>query len=58
MKLEVPENKIRIKTEELAKVVAAALGLELIQFLTALAIFLKGDLKKSVNRITATWQNG
>ena len=45
MKLEVPENKIRIKTEELAKVVAAALGLELIQFLAALAIFHQDDMK-------------
>ena len=47
-----------INTEEKAKVVAAAWGMELIQFLAALAILNQDDLKKRMNRTTATWQNG
>ena len=43
-----------INTEEKAKVVAAVWGTELIQFLDAL----QDDLKKRINRITATWRNG
>ena len=35
----------RIKTEEKENVVAAAWGMELIQFLAALAIFQQGDWK-------------
>ena len=48
----------RINTEEKAKVVAAAWGKELIQFLAAIAILHQNDLKKRINRITATWRNG
>ena len=51
-------SKIRIKTEEKAKVVAAVCGTELLQFFAALAIFHQEDLKKKMNRITATWRNG
>ena len=40
------------------KVVTAAWGMELIQFLAALVILHQDDLKKRVNRITATWRNG
>ena len=39
------------KTKEKAKVVAAVWGMELIQFLTVLAIFHQDDLKKRMNRI-------
>ena len=42
----------RINTEEKAKVVAAAWGKELIQFLAAIAILHQDDLKKRINRIT------
>ena len=51
-------SKIRIKTEEKAKVVAAVCGTELLQFFAALAIFHQEDLKKKMNRITATLRNG
>ena len=51
-------HRRRIKTEEKAKVVADVQGTELIQFLAALAIFHQDDLKKRMNRITATWRNG
>ena len=40
-------HRRRIYTEAKAKVVAAAWGSELIQFLAALAIFYKGDLKNT-----------
>ena len=33
-------------------------GTELLQFFAALAIFHQEDLKKKMNRITATWRNG
>ena len=39
----------RIKTKEKAKVVAAAWGAELIQFLAALAILNQDDLKNRMN---------
>ena len=48
----------RIKTEEKAKVLAAAGGMELIQFHAAPAIVHQDDPKKRMNRIMATWQNG
>ena len=47
----------RIKTEEKAKVVAAAWGAELIQFLAALAVLHQDDLKKRINKIKAAWRN-
>ena len=47
-----------INSKEKAKVVAAAWGTELIQSLTALAILHQDDLKKMMNRITATCWNG
>ena len=47
-----------IKTEEKAKVVGAVWGTELIQFLAALQIQHWDGLKKSMNRIEATWWNG
>ena len=46
-------NRRRIKTEEMAKVVAAVWGTEWIQFLAALAIFHQDILKKRLNRILA-----
>ena len=48
----------RIKTEEKAKVLAAAGGMELTQFHAAPAIVHQDDSKKRMNRIMATWQNG
>ena len=50
--------KIRINTVKKAKVVTAVWGTNLIQILAALAIFDQDDMKKNVNRITATWWNG
>ena len=47
-----------IKTEEKAKVVAAAWETELIQFFATLDSLHQDDLKKRMNRITATWRNG
>ena len=44
-----PTHRRRIKTEEKAKVVAAAWGAELIEFLAALAILHQDDLKNRVN---------
>ena len=41
-------HKRRINTEEKAKVVAAAWGTELIQFLAALANLHQDDMKKSI----------
>ena len=38
--------------------VTAVWGTNLIQILAALAIFDQDDMKKNVNRITATWWNG
>ena len=52
------DHRRRIKTEEKAKVVAGVWGTKFIKFLAALAIFHQDDLKKRVNRITATWRNG
>ena len=43
------EHIRRIKTEEKAKVVAACLGAELIQFTTAVAILHQEDLKNRIN---------
>ena len=51
-------NRKKIKTEEMAKVVAAFWGTELIQFLASLAIFHQDDFKKRMNRIRVTWWNG
>ena len=51
-------HRIRINTEGKAKVVAAALGTELINFLVTLTILHQDDLKKRMNRIAATWRNG
>ena len=48
-------HRIRINTEENAKVVTAAWGTEFIQFLAALAILHQNDLKKRMNRIMDTW---
>ena len=49
-------HRLRIITEGKAKVVAAAWGKELIQFLAALAILHQDDLKKRMNRIIlAEW---
>ena len=42
-------RKRRIYTEEKAKVVAAAWGTKLIQFLAALAVLLQNDMKKLIN---------
>ena len=39
-------HRRRINTDEKAKVVAAAWGIELIQFIAALAVFHQDDLKK------------
>ena len=50
-------HRRRINTEENI-VVTAASGPELIQFLATLAILRQDDLKKRINRITATWWNG
>ena len=51
-------HRRRIKTEVKAKVVAAAWGAELIQFLAALAVLHQDDLKKRINKIKAAWRNG
>ena len=51
-------NRRRIKTEEMAKVVAAVWRTELIQFLASLAISHQDDFKKRMNRIMVTWWNG
>ena len=50
-------HRIRLNTEEKAKVVAAAWGTALILLLAALAILHQDDLKKRMNRIMATWRN-
>ena len=42
-------SRRRIYTEEKAKVVAAVWGLEFIQFLAALAVMQKDDMKKRMN---------
>ena len=42
-------HKRRIKTEEKARVDAAAWGTELIKFLAAIAIFYPDDLNKRMN---------
>ena len=47
-------HRIRINTEEMAKVVAATWKTELIQFLATLAILHQDDLKKRMNRLKAT----
>ena len=47
-------HRIRLNTEEKAKVVAAAWGTALILLLAALAILHQDDLKKRMNRIKAT----
>ena len=52
------QKKYTVKTEEKAKVIAAVWGTKLIQFLAASAIFHKDDLKKRMNRITASCWNG
>ena len=49
-------HRIRINIEGKAKVVAA-LGTELIQFFTELAILHQDDLKKMINKITTAWRN-
>ena len=51
-------HRRRINTEEKEKVVPAAWGMELIQFLSALANLHQDDLKKRMNKIMATWRNG
>ena len=51
-------HRRKLNAEEKAKVVAAAWGAELIQFLAALTILHQDGLKKRMNRISATWQNG
>ena len=51
-------HRRRMTTEAKAKVVAAACGTELIQFLAALAFLHQDDLKKRMNKITATWRDG
>ena len=51
-------QKKMINKEEKAKVVAAAWGTELTQFLAALAILHQDDLKKRMNRRMDTWRNG
>ena len=51
-------HRRRMTTEAKAKVVAAAWGIELIQFLAALAFLHHDDLKKRMNKITATWRDG
>ena len=52
-------HRRRIKADEKAKVIAAVCVTELIQFLTALAIFTRMIFKKKrINRITAPWRNG
>ena len=48
----------RINTEEKAKVVAAVWGTVFIQFLAALSLLPRDDLKKMMNRLTAAWRNG
>ena len=53
----IPGHGRRIKTEEKAKVVVAYWGMELIQFLAAVAILHQDNLKKRMNR-TATLSNG
>ena len=49
-------HRRRINTEGKAKVIAWRT--ELIQFLAALAVLHQADLKKRMNRITATWWKG
>ena len=51
-------NRIRIKTEGKAKVVAAVWWTELSKFLAAPAIFHHDDLKKTMNIIMANWWTG
>ena len=58
-----PPHRRKKKTEEKSKVVAAVWRTELIQFLTALAVLHKDDLKKRINRMRAMaewmlWKNG
>ena len=52
-------HRLRVNTEKKAKVVAAAWGAEFIKFLATLpytvAILHQDDLRKRMNRITATW---
>ena len=45
-------------TEEKAKVFTAAWETEIIKFLAAIAILNQDDVKKYMNRITTTLQNG
>ena len=51
------KDKDRREHRREGKVVAAVWGTELNQFLAALAILHKDDLKKMMNRIKATWGN-
>ena len=51
------KDKDRREHRREGKVVAAVLGTELNQFLAALAVLHKDDLKKMMNRIKATWGN-
>ena len=51
-------HRIRLNTEEKAKVVAAAWGTALILLLAPLAILHQDDLKKRMNRLMATGRNG
>ena len=54
-----PPHRRRINTEEeKTKDVVAAWWTDLIQFLVALVILHQDDLKKRMNKITATWRNG
>ena len=54
---EVRSHRIRIKTEEKAKVVVAMFGgKELIQFLAALTIFHQGDWKKAMNLLYSSYR--
>ena len=50
-------HRRRINTEDKAKVVAAVWGTEVTKFLATLAICHQDDLKKRINRITATWRS-
>ena len=49
---------ILLFTEEKAKVFTAAWETEIIKFLAAIAILNQDDVKKYMNRITTTLQNG
>ena len=54
----IPQTRRRIKTEEKAKVVIAAWGAALIQFLAALAILHQENLKNRMNCTRRIWRKG